>query len=123
VAAHAADLRVEVDREQARGRDTGGSGGGDPAAPAGGLTAEAFVADIAAQGSEAAPTPRLRALLQFAERLALAPGAFEESHLEPLRAAGLDDRAIHDATQVVAYFSYINRIADGLGVDLEPEMQ
>jgi len=36
-----------------------------------------------------------------------------------LRAAGLDDRAIHDATQVVAYFNYINRVADALGV--EPE--
>lgn len=40
--------------------------------------------------------------------------------LVPLREAGLDDRAIHDATQVVAYFAYINRIADGLGVDPEP---
>ncbi len=79
--------------------------------------------DIAAQGSEAAPTERLRALLQFAERLALAPGLMDESHLQPLRAAGLDDVAIHDAAQVVAYFSYINRIADGLGVDLEPGME
>lgn len=42
--------------------------------------------------------------------------------MEALRGAGYDDRAIHDAAQVVAYFSYINRVADGLGVDLEPEM-
>lgn len=42
--------------------------------------------------------------------------------MRALRAAGFDDRAIHDAAQVVAYFSYINRIADGLGVDLEPDM-
>ena len=35
---------------------------------------------------------------------------------------GLDDTAIHDAAQVIAYFNYINRVADGLGVDLEPEM-
>jgi len=39
-----------------------------------------------------------------------------------LRSAGLDDRAIHDLTQVVAYFNYINRVADALHVDLEPEM-
>ncbi len=32
---------------------------------------------------------------------------------------GLDDQAISSATQVVAYFNYINRIADGLGVPLE----
>lgn len=83
--------------------------------------AKAFAEDIGAQGSEAAPTARLRALLQYAERLSLTPGAVEAEHLEPLREHGLDDRAIHDATQVVSYFSYINRIADGLGVDAEPD--
>jgi len=40
----------------------------------------------------------------------------------PLRAHGLSDRDIHDATQVISYFNYINRIADALGTDLEPEM-
>lgn len=44
------------------------------------------------------------------------------SDVDALRAHGFDDRAIHDATQVVAYFNYINRIADALDVDLEPEM-
>jgi len=39
--------------------------------------------------------------------------------LEVLRGHGFDDRAIHDATQVIAYFNYINRVADALGV--EPE--
>jgi len=111
VAAHQADLRAEVEKELAE------QGHDDAAEQAG-----TFAADIAAQGSDAAPSPRLRALLQFAELLSLAPATFEEHHLEPLRDVGCDDRAIHDATQVVAYFSYINRIADGLGVDLEPEM-
>jgi len=36
-----------------------------------------------------------------------------------LRAAGFDDVGISSATQVVAYFNYINRIAEGLGVPLE----
>ena len=35
------------------------------------------------------------------------------------RAAGFDDRSIHDATQVIGFFNYINRLADGLGVDRE----
>jgi alkylhydroperoxidase family enzyme len=39
--------------------------------------------------------------------------------VERLRVAGFDDRAIHDATQVIGYFNYINRLADGLGVDRE----
>ena len=75
-----------------------------------------------AQGSEAAPTPRLRTLLQFAERLSLQPGSVEQQHLDALREHGLDDRAISDAVQVVSYFAYINRVADGLGVDLEHDM-
>ena len=44
-----------------------------------------------------------------------------EQDVEELRRCGYSDRAIHDAAQVTAYFNYINRIADGLGVDLEPE--
>ena len=43
----------------------------------------------------------------------------ERADVERLRAAGFDDRAIHDATQAVAYFNYINRVADGLGTDPE----
>ena len=42
-----------------------------------------------------------------------------EDDIQQLRQHGLDDRAIHDATQVISYFNYINRIADALHV--EPE--
>ncbi len=45
-----------------------------------------------------------------------------ETDVGTLRATGLDDTTINDAAQVVAYFNYINRIADGLGVDPEPDM-
>ncbi len=41
-------------------------------------------------------------------------------HVDALRAAGFDDVAIHDATQIVGYFNYINRVAEALGVELEP---
>lgn len=60
-------------------------------------------------------------MLQYAERLTLAPGDIDETHVEALRHAGLDDTEIHDAAQVTSYFNYINRIADGLGVDPEPD--
>jgi alkylhydroperoxidase family enzyme len=45
------------------------------------------------------------------------------SDLDVLRQHGLDDVALHDAVQVIAYFNYINRIADATHVDLEPEMR
>jgi NAD(P)H-hydrate epimerase len=44
-----------------------------------------------------------------------------EADVERLREAGLDDRAVVDANQVVAYFNYVNRVADGLGVELEAD--
>ena len=43
----------------------------------------------------------------------------EEEDVERLREAGFDDRAILDACQVTAYYNYVNRLADGLGVELE----
>ncbi len=64
-------------------------------------------------------TPREQALLSYADVLTLTPEQVRPSHIAALRAVGLDDRAIHDACAVVAYFAFVNRIADGLGVELE----
>jgi uncharacterized peroxidase-related enzyme len=61
-------------------------------------------------------------LCAFAEKLTRTPSAMSAGDVERLRAAGLDDRAVHDAAAVVAYFNYINRVADALDVDLEAEM-
>lgn len=38
------------------------------------------------------------------------------AHHERLRAAGFDDRAILQITLITAWFNYINRVADALGV-------
>lgn len=62
---------------------------------------------------------RLRAILHYAVKLTRTPGEVEEADLAPLREAGLDDRAILDVVQVTAYYNYVNRMADGLGVELE----
>ena len=44
-------------------------------------------------------------------------------NLDTLRKHGLSDRDILDAVEVIAYFNYINRVADALGIDPEPEMR
>ena len=44
----------------------------------------------------------------------------EREDLEPLRGAGLDDRAILDLALVTAYYAYVNRLADSLGIGVEP---
>jgi alkylhydroperoxidase family enzyme len=43
--------------------------------------------------------------------------------VEKLRTHGFDDRAVHDAAQVISYFNYITRIADALGVECETFVQ
>jgi uncharacterized peroxidase-related enzyme len=60
-----------------------------------------------------------RTLCAYAEKLTLEPKQMGEEDMAVLRKHGFEDRAIHDATQVIGYFNYINRIADGLGVDYE----
>jgi uncharacterized peroxidase-related enzyme len=62
-----------------------------------------------------------RAMLDFAVKLTLEPQAMREQDLGVLRGHGFDDAAIHDIAQVVSLFNYYNRMADGLGIDLEPE--
>jgi uncharacterized peroxidase-related enzyme len=64
--------------------------------------------------------PKERALCAYAVLLTSDSHAVTRADLERLRAAGFDDRAIHDAVQVAAYFNYVTRVADGLGIDPEP---
>jgi uncharacterized peroxidase-related enzyme len=66
--------------------------------------------------------PRERALCAFAEALTLRPSRVAEAERSALRSAGFADAEIHEGIQVVSYFNYINRIAEGVEVDLEPEM-
>ncbi len=61
------------------------------------------------------------ALLAYADVLTLTPQAVTPAHIDRLRAAGYDDRAIHDACAIIGYFAFVNRIADGLGVQLETD--
>ncbi|MBT3340188.1 MAG: peroxidase [Planctomycetes bacterium] len=60
-----------------------------------------------------------KALCAWADKLTTSPQAMTRSDADQLRAVGWSDREIHDACQVVAYFNYVNRLADGLGVDAE----
>ena len=60
-----------------------------------------------------------RAMLEYAHKLTLEPWAVSEADIQTLRAAGFDDTAILDINQVTAYYAYVNRVADGLGVELE----
>jgi uncharacterized peroxidase-related enzyme len=77
------------------------------------------VNQISCDWREAGLTAGDRALCAYAEKLTLTPAEMTGDDITSLREHGFDDRAIHDATQVIAYFNYINRIADGLDVAQE----
>ena len=61
-----------------------------------------------------------RALCDLATKLTRHQHEMSPEDLDALREHGHNDRAIHDAVQVIGYFNYITRVADGLGV--EPEV-
>jgi uncharacterized peroxidase-related enzyme len=65
--------------------------------------------------------PRERALCDFAVRLTHLAAEIDESDVAGLRAHGLSDPDISDAIQVIGYFNYVTRVADGVGIDDEPE--
>ena len=59
-------------------------------------------------------------MCQYAIELTLNPDDFEGNDKTiPLKEAGLDERAILDATLVVAYFNFVTRIVSSMGVELE----
>lgn len=80
---------------------------------------DAGLAEAVASGRWEGFPARLRAVLRYAVALTVRPADVREIDVEALRRAGLDDRGIVDANQIVSYFNYVNRIADGLGVELE----
>jgi len=55
----------------------------------------------------------------FAEKLTLQPSTISKLDIENLSNFNLSDKEISEIVQIVSYFNYINRVADGLG--LEPE--
>jgi uncharacterized peroxidase-related enzyme len=62
---------------------------------------------------------RVREMLEYAIKLTRTPASVRREDVERLREAGLEDREILDVAQIVAYFNFVNRLADGLGVELE----
>ena len=75
---------------------------------------------VAVGSGDLAPlTEADRAMLDFAVKLARDPRSMTRDDIETLRAAGFSDTAIHDVVQITGFFSYYNRLADGLGIDPE----
>ena len=68
----------------------------------------------------AVPEAGRQRVLSFAAKLTRAADTIGAGDVQRLRDGGLSDAAIHDLVAVAAYFNFVNRMALGLGVELEP---
>ena len=62
-------------------------------------------------------------MLRYATKLTLEPGAMRRADVQALRDVGFDDADVLAVCETVAYYAYANRVADGLGVALESEVE
>ena len=60
-----------------------------------------------------------KTMLEYVAKLTLEPWNMKESDVIALRENGFNDTAILDINQVTGYYAFVNRLADGLGVELE----
>jgi uncharacterized peroxidase-related enzyme len=66
-------------------------------------------------------TEKQNAMLEFAEKLTLYPGEMKEDDVKNLREIGFCDEEILSITLITNYFNFVNRVANGLGVDFSEE--
>ena len=64
---------------------------------------------------------RDRALCEVAEKLSATPTRMSNDDWQPLRTLGFDDEAVLEVAHIVGLFNYLTRLADGLGLQLDPE--
>jgi uncharacterized peroxidase-related enzyme len=80
---------------------------------------ESLVEQLKKDWRQAKLSPADRAMLNYVEKLTLRPWEMVEEDVTLLRQVGFRDAAILDINQVTGYYAFVNRLADGLGVELE----
>ena len=66
-------------------------------------------------------SPRLQDLLAYADKLTRSPAEIERADIDALKANGISEQAIEDATNVVSALNYLNRLVDAFGFVGSPE--
>ena len=79
-----------------------------------------LVEALARDYTTAAITPQERVMVDYVVKLTKDATRVSKDDHEKLRAAGFDDKGILQITLIAAWFNYINRVADALGVGREP---
>jgi uncharacterized peroxidase-related enzyme len=84
---------------------------------------DALVEQLKKDYTQAPISPRLRAILDYAVKLTMAPSSMAATDIVTLRAHGLGEEAILDIVEIVGFFNMANRIAEALNVDIEEGME
>jgi len=63
---------------------------------------------------------KMRPVLHYARKLTLRPDGVTEADADAILAAGWDERALYDVVAVTALFNFMNRLVEGLGIELDP---
>ena len=78
-----------------------------------------LVDEIAKDWTTSSLSKKQMAICNFAKKLTETPNLVDKQDIELLKSYDFSDKDISQIVQIIAYFNYINRVADGLG--LEPE--
>lgn len=62
-------------------------------------------------------------MLRYVERLTREPATVRRNHVDGLKAAGFTDTDVLGIVEVAGYYAYVNRLADGLGVEPEEPVE
>lgn len=83
----------------------------------------AFVESIKQDYRKSKIDEKTMAILEYSEKLTRTPSQMRREDVEKLRKAGLSEEEILETVHIAAFFNYINRVVDALGVDLEDFMK
>ena len=64
-------------------------------------------------------TDQDKLILEYAEKITRDAASITQDYIDELKRHDMPDRMLHDIVQVASYFAYVNRLADGLGVEVE----
>jgi uncharacterized peroxidase-related enzyme len=80
---------------------------------------ESLILSLSLSEAPLTDSPRLKRLIYYARKLTLLPNSMGKEDVDALRVVGLSELEILHCAQIVSYYNYVNRIANGLGVELE----
>ena len=64
-------------------------------------------------------TDREKSIVRYVLKITKAPSKMTKDDVQDLKAAGLSEAAVLNLVLVAGYFAFVNRLADGMGINLE----